>query len=106
MSSILAQKYIILFYHFSQDGLHEGPKMYGRVISHRITVQGFIAGDRGPKGEWEAFDTIAPKLIGWSKAGKIKFHEDIQEGGPANYLNALRRLFSGANTGKLILRMF
>jgi len=90
----------------SKDGLHEGPKMYGRVISHRITVQGFIAGDRGPKGEWEAFDTIAPKLIGWSKAGKIKFHEDIQEGGPANYLNALRRLFSGANTGKLILRMF
>jgi len=92
----------------SQDlaGVGEGPKMYGRVISHRITVQGFIAGDRGPEGEWEAFDTIAPKLVGWFKEGKIKFHEDIQEGGPANYLNSLRRLFSGANTGKLILKMF
>ena len=79
---------------------------FGRIISHRITVQGFIAGDRGPEGEWEAFDTIAPKLLKWRAEGHIKFHEDIREGGPANYLNSLRCLYTGANTGKLILRMF
>jgi len=90
----------------SKDGNHEGPKMYGRVISHRITVQGFIAGDTGPDNTWATFETIAPKLVTWFKQGHLKFHEDIQEGGPANYLNALRRLFSGANTGKLMLRMF
>ena len=80
--------------------------MYGRVISHRITVQGFIAGDTGPDNNWATFETIAPKLVAWFKQGHLKFHEDIQEGGPANYVNALRRLFSGANTGKLMLRMF
>merc|ERR1711997_365916 len=91
---------------WSADGLHEGPKAYGRVISHRITVQGFIAGDKGPDDQWETMETIAPKLIKWLKEGHIKFHEDIQDGGPANYVNSLRRLFTGANTGKLILRMF
>ena len=90
----------------SKDGVHEGPKAFGRVISHRITVQGFIAGDTGPDGSWEKFDTVAPKLIKWRMEGKIKFHEDIQKGGPSNYLNSLRRLFTGANTGKLILSMY
>merc|ERR1712141_517072 len=84
----------------------EGPKGFGRVISHRITVQGFIAGDKGPDDTWETMETIGPKLVKWFKEGHMKFHEDIQEGGPVNYLNSLRRLFTGANTGKLILRMF
>ena len=91
---------------FSKDGLRKGPKTYGRIISHRITVQGFIAGDRGPDDKWETFETISPKLLKWVAEGSIKFHEDIQEGGPANYVNSFRRLFTGANTGKLILRMF
>jgi len=90
----------------SKDGAHEGPKAFGRIISHRITVQGFIAGDTGPDDKWEKFETIAPKLIKWRMEGHMKFHEDIQKGGPANYVNSLRRLFTGANTGKLILRMF
>ena len=59
-----------------------------------------------PDNDWEKFDTVAPKLIKWRMEGKIKFHEDIQKGGPANYLNSLRRLFTGANTGKLILSMY
>jgi len=90
----------------SKDGGHEGPKAYGRVISHRITVQGFIAGDKGPDDKWETFENVAPKLVKWLMEGNLKFHEDIQEGGPANYVKSLRRLFTGANTGKLILRMF
>merc|ERR1712241_1556439 len=90
----------------SKDGSSEGPKAFGRIISHRITVQGFIAGDTGPDDKWEKFETIAPKLIKWRMEGHMKFHEDIQKGGPANYVNSLRRLFTGANTGKLILRMF
>ena len=76
------------------------------MISHRITVQGFIAGDKGPDDKWETMETIATKLVPWFKQGQIKFHEDIQVGGPANYVNSLRRLFTGANTGKLILKMF
>ena len=51
-------------------------------------------------------ETIGPQLMKWMKEGRMKFHEDIQKGGPANYTNSLRRLYSGANTGKLILRMY
>ena len=76
------------------------------MISSRITIQGFIAGDKGPDDNWETMETIGPKLVNWMKEGRLKFHEDIQKGGPENYINSLRRLFSGANTGKLILRMY
>merc|ERR1711944_68910 len=56
----------------SKDGAHEGPKAYGRIISHRITVQGFIAGDTGPDNNWATFETIAPKLIKWRLEGHMK----------------------------------
>ena len=76
------------------------------IIMNRLTVQGILAGDTGPDGTWETMDTIGPKLAQWLKEGRIKFHEDIQVGGVDNYINSLRRLFSGANTGKLMLKMY
>ena len=38
------------------------------------------------------------------KAGKIKVKEDIQCG-IENYTNVVRRLYSGQNTGKLMLKV-
>ena len=38
-------------------------------------------------------------------AGKIKVKEDIQEGGVEDYTQVVRRLYSGENTGKLMLKI-
>lgn len=81
-------------------------KNYGMVVMKRLNIQGFVAGDKGPEGTWETMETIGPKLGKYLQEGRLKFDEDIQEGGVENYLNSLRRLFTGANKGKLILKMY
>jgi NADPH-dependent curcumin reductase CurA len=50
------------------------------------------------------FSEAAPELISWHLAGKLKYRVDLVEGlreAPA----ALGRLFTGANQGKLAVRV-
>jgi NADPH-dependent curcumin reductase CurA len=76
------------------------------VLMRRITVQGFVSGDRGPNGDWATLATVRPVLQQYVREGRVRFEEDVQEGGLENYIPSLRRLFSGENTGKLMLRLF
>ena len=49
-------------------------------------------------------DAMAELTEGY-KAGKIKVKEDIQVAGIESYTKVVRRLYSGENTGKLMLKV-
>lgn len=70
------------------------------VLTQRLKVQGLIVfdwADRVP-------EAIAA-LTGWYKAGKLKFREDVREGGIDAYPDVLNLLYTSGNHGKLVLKV-
>jgi NADPH-dependent curcumin reductase CurA len=45
------------------------------------------------------------KLAGWLREGKLTAREQVVEGSVADFPEVLLMLFSGANTGKLVLEV-
>jgi NADPH-dependent curcumin reductase CurA len=76
-------------------GLHN----VGQILMQRLTVKGFIVSD-----EVELFPAAFEYLSGLLAAGKLHYDETIVDGFE-NALDALRQLFTGANTGKLLVRV-
>jgi NADPH-dependent curcumin reductase CurA len=69
-----------------------------RIIGARIRLQGFIVSDYLPRlGEFYA------EMGPWVASGAIKSHETVVEG-LENMPEAFLGLFSGANTGKMLVR--
>ena len=52
----------------------------------------------------ERYDEAGRRMAGWFAEGKVKVEDDIQPG-LENAYTAFMRLFTGANTGKLILKI-
>lgn len=75
------------------------PRNMFRVISNRLTLQGFILLDY-----IDQFDTATQDLISWLMEGKLQGKEDIQDGFD-NIPTTLLRLFTGENNGKQLLRL-
>jgi NADPH-dependent curcumin reductase CurA len=76
-----------------------GPRNLSALISKRGRMEGFIILDFLPR----AGEAIA-KLATWVMGGELKFKVDVMEGldsAPA----ALEKLFDGANTGKMLVRL-
>jgi NADPH-dependent curcumin reductase CurA len=70
-----------------------------KLVARSIRMEGFIV--RNYSAEYGA---AAARLAQWARAGKIRFREDIHDGleaGPEAFLT----LFSGANQGKVMLRL-
>ncbi len=76
-----------------------GPANYLNLISRRGRMEGFIALDH-----WGRFPEITEVLRGWVDEGKIRVVEHIFEGLESS-VDALNALFTGANTGKVIIRL-
>ncbi len=76
-----------------------GPYNYGNILMKRAKVEGFIVSDFA-----EEFPKALEDLSNWILEGKIKYSVDVQKG-LENALEALDRLFTGKNTGKLILEV-
>ncbi|SVB67889.1 uncharacterized protein METZ01_LOCUS220743, partial [marine metagenome] len=76
-----------------------GPYNYGNILMKRARVEGFIVSDFA-----EEFPKALEDLSNWILEGKIKYSVDVQKG-LENALEALDRLFTGKNTGKLILEV-
>lgn len=72
---------------------------YGNVIMRRATYQGFIYFDYQKK-----FMQATQELMGLMQDGKIYFQEDITEG-LENAPLALKKLFTGKNTGKTLVKL-
>jgi len=76
-----------------------GPKNYVSLIIHRSRMEGFIVTDFLPRFP-EAFTQISQ----WIGEGRIKYAVDVVQG-LENATTAINRLFTGANTGKLLVQI-
>jgi NADPH-dependent curcumin reductase CurA len=65
----------------------------------RLTVQGFIVLDYAPR-----YPEAIAALADWMRQGRLKFRVDLREG-LENAVSALRMLFTGENTGKLMIHV-
>lgn len=79
-------------------GMPVGPENYFNLVFKRATMRGFILNDH------EAlFDEARRRMGQWLADGRLVAREDVQHGFD-NAPRTLMRLFSGANTGKQLLR--
>ncbi|OAL38156.1 hypothetical protein AYO20_02608 [Fonsecaea nubica] len=78
----------------------QGPKNYLMIISMRIRMEGFIVFDYAKE-----FPRALKDLAQWLAEGKIKRKETIVKGGLDQAENALRDLYQGLNTGKLLVEV-
>ena len=79
--------------------LSPGPRNFLNLIPQRGRMEGFILLDYRDR----FLDAIL-QLGQWVQEGRIRYAEDIVEG-LENAPGAFRRLFSGQNTGKLIIKV-
>lgn len=76
-----------------------GPRAWPLILMHRLKVQGFIVTDYVPR-----FAEAASDMVQWMMAGKLKTKQDVRQG-LDHALSSLRDLYSGANTGKLMVQV-
>ena len=84
---------------YNNDGPVPGPKDFGRILMHKLTIQGFIVSDYLARAG-EAFAELAP----WVMSGQLKWKVHIVDG-LENVVDAVGLLFSGAHDGKLLVRV-
>jgi NADPH2:quinone reductase len=77
-----------------------GLQNIGQLIMQRAKIQGFLVLDYG-----EHFEEAINHLAGMLGEGKLHYDETIVEGGLDVAPEALGQLFSGANMGKLLVRV-
>lgn len=70
-----------------------------QVLTRRATVHGFLIADYAHR-----FAEGGAQMAQWLAEGRLRADEDVQEG-LENAYAAFMRLFSGENTGKLVLRI-
>ena len=77
----------------------QGPKNYLSLLVNRARMEGIVVFDYTDR-----FPQAVTELAGYLKDGRMKSKEDIVDG-IANFPEALLKLFSGANFGKLVLKV-
>jgi NADPH-dependent curcumin reductase CurA len=76
-----------------------GPSNLMNLVTNRGRMEGFIILDYMPRAMEATQD-----LMGWVLADELKFQVDVQEGFE-NIPNTLRRLYTGENHGKQLLKL-
>jgi NADPH-dependent curcumin reductase CurA len=77
----------------------KGPSHYLSLLVNRSRMEGFIVTDFA-----ERYPLAIGEMAGWLAAGKLKSKEDIVVG-LENFPEALNKLYTGENFGKLILKV-
>jgi NADPH-dependent curcumin reductase CurA len=77
----------------------QGPKNYLSLLVNRARMEGMVVFDYT-----ERFPAAVAELAGYLKDGRLKSREDVVDG-LDNFPEALLKLFSGENFGKLVLRV-
>jgi NADPH-dependent curcumin reductase CurA len=83
----------------SWDPWNEGPRPERHLLVKRATMQGFLTTDFAPLYEQAIMD-----LIKWIREGHLRYREDVLEG-IESAPGSIAKLYSGANSGKLIIRL-
>lgn len=76
-----------------------GPSNYLSLLVNHASMTGFVVSDYG-----ERYAQGAQEMAGWLAAGKLISREDMATG-LESFPDTLLRLFSGENTGKLVLAL-
>ncbi|HKW66814.1 MAG TPA: NADP-dependent oxidoreductase [Terriglobales bacterium] len=77
----------------------QGPSNYFQLLIKRATMKGMLVTDF-----MDRYPQAAREMAGWMAAGRLKSREDIVEG-LQNFPEALMKLFTGENFGKLIIKV-
>ncbi len=84
---------------YNEDGPPPGPSNYLNLLVRRGRMEGFVILDY-----LDRFPAAQAEVAGWLAEGRIKGHEHIVEG-LEKAPDALNLLFSGGNTGKVIVQL-
>jgi NADPH-dependent curcumin reductase CurA len=84
---------------YNSDSGKVGARNIWQLIVKRATMLGFLIADYVPR-----FAEGGMQIAQWIGEGKMRIDEDVQDG-LENAHAAFMRLFSGENTGKLILKI-
>ena len=76
-----------------------GPYNYSMILMQRLRVEGFIVLDYGDR-----YPEAIAALGQWMAEGKIKVRTEIVDG-LENALQTVKKLYTGANIGKLMIRV-
>ena len=76
-----------------------GPASYLNLIARRARMEGFISWD-----SWGRFSEIAGILGGWVADGRLRYRTHVFEG-LESAPKALNAMFTGDNTGKVVVRV-
>jgi NADPH-dependent curcumin reductase CurA len=84
----------------SSSGITATLNCYELMLIRRIKVQGFVCVDHiADMGK------CIEEVASYVKAGTLKFKEDIQEVPIEAYVDTVNKLYTGENTGKLIMQI-
>jgi NADPH-dependent curcumin reductase CurA len=77
-----------------------GPSNYLSLLVARASMTGMVVFDYAAQ-----FGEAARELAGWMQEGRLLSREHIVDGGVSAFPDALLKLFTGENVGKLVLRV-
>jgi NADPH-dependent curcumin reductase len=77
-----------------------GPSNYMALLVSRATMTGFLVFDYAAR-----YAEAMAEMAGWVTEGRLKSIEHTTRGDVASFPTAFARLFSGQNTGKLVLEL-
>ncbi len=78
----------------------KGPANYMSLLVNRASMTGMVVFDYADR-----YGEALREMAGWVAAGRLKAKEDVVTGGVAAFPEVLLKLFSGENTGKLVLQV-
>ena len=84
---------------YNASGPVPGPYQFSMILMRRALVKGFIVSDYAARMKEFYVD-----MSQWLDQGRIKWRTDVVDG-LENAATAVNRLFTGANTGKLVVRV-
>ena len=85
---------------YNNTGAVVGPKNYLSLLVNRARMEGMVVFDYADR-----YPQAIKEMAGYLKDGRMKSKEDVVDGGVAAFPGTLARLFSGANFGKLVLKV-
>jgi NADPH-dependent curcumin reductase CurA len=84
---------------YNEHGRPPGPANYFQLINRRARMEGFLSLDY-----WDRFSEVAGTLGTWMAEGKLTYRTEVYEG-LDSAVDALNALFTGANTGKTMIKV-
>ena len=84
---------------YNEDGTTSGISNYRNLITKRARMEGFLLLDY-----LDRFPEAQMAMAGWVAEGKVKHTEHVVEG-LEHAPDALNLLFTGGNTGKVVVKV-